>query len=345
MSTPTLVTSATPATRLVVGIDVAQATLDVALGTTAGVRTVPNTPAGIAALVAEVRSAAPTLIVLEATGGLERPVALALEEAGLPVSVQNPRLVRNFARATNQLAKTDRLDARLLAAFGAALGPMPRGVRDRLHQQLVDLVRRRADLVAMRAQEKTRLRRAAAAVQADIAAVIAFLCERIARLEAQLRTVLAERPAWQAQYALLISIPGIGFVTAVSLIALVPELGQVSRQQLATLVGVAPLNRDSGTLRGARHCWGGRAEVRTPLFAATRCAVRFNPVLAAFYTRLLRAGKPEKVAVVACMRKLLVIANAMLRRAEPWCAAPGNETRTAQEEACGDPVPVGARPV
>lgn len=303
-----------------VGIDVAQATLDlVAVG---GVvpPSVPNEAAGHAQLVAALTPLAPTLIVCEATGGYEREVVTALASAGLPIVVVNPRQVRDFARATGQLAKTDQLDAAVLARFAQQVQPAVRPVPSAAQQQLQALVLRRRQLIEMLGQETNRLRLARPEVRRRLAAHVRWLEREVDHADGTLQAALEASPVWQVQDDLLRSIPGIGPVVARTLLALLPELGQLDGRQIAALVGVAPLNRDSGQHRGRRQVWGGRAPVRAALYMAALVASRRNPVLHAFYQRLRAAGKPAKVALVACMRKLLVIANAVLKHRAPWCA-------------------------
>jgi transposase len=303
-----------------VGIDIAQATLDlVAIG---GVvpPSVPNEAAGHAQLVAALTPLAPTLIVCEATGGYERELVTALASAGLPIVVVNPRQVRDFARATGQLAKTDQLDAAVLARFAQQVQPAVRPVPSAAQQQLQALVLRRRQLIEMLGQETNRLRLARPEVRRRLAAHVRWLEREVGHADGALQTALEASPLWQVQDDLLRSIPGIGPVVARTLLALLPELGQLDGRQIAALVGVAPLNRDSGQHRGRRQVWGGRAPVRAALYMAALVASRRNPVLHAFYQRLRATGKPAKVALVACMRKLLVIANAVLKHQVPWCA-------------------------
>lgn len=301
-----------------VGIDVAKAQLDIALRPTGECWDVPNDDAGIAALVAQLQAVRPTLIVLEATGGFQRAVVAALVAADLPVVVVNPRQARDFAKATGQLAKTDRLDARILAHFADAVRPPPRPVPDAQTAELRALLARRRQLVAMRTAEQHRLGSAPRRVQADLEAHIVWLDQRLASLDDDLDTTLRASPVWQEREPLYRSVPGIGPVCARTLVLDLPELGTLSRQRLAALVGVAPFQCDSGRLRGRRSIWGGRAHVRAVLYMSALVAVRHNPVLKAFYERLLAAGKAKKVALTACMRKLLTILNAMVKHQTPW---------------------------
>ena len=260
----------------------------------------------------------PTLIVLEATGGLEVPVTAALTAAGLPVVVVNPRQARDFAKATGRLAKTDALDAHGLAHFAEAVRPAPRPLPDAQTQALsAQLARRRQRLDRLTA-EKNRLGSAPHTIHADIQAHITWLERRLTALNDDLDQTIRASPVWRAQDDLLQSTPGVGPVLSHTLLADLPEVGTLSRQQIAALVGVAPLNRDSGTLRGKRTVWGGRAHVRAVLYMGTLVAVRYNPVLHTFYERLRRAGKAPKLALTACMRKLLTILNAMLKHRTAW---------------------------
>lgn len=301
-----------------VGIDVAQDWLDLACHPSGEPQRQPNDETGISALLQYLRPLQPQLIVLEATGGLERQLVAALAAAALPVVVVNPRQVRDFARATGQLAKTDALDAVLLAQFGAAVKPVLRPLPDEQQQQLAGLVTRRRQLVAMLVSEKNHRASASAAVRPGVQKHIDHLEGLLRELERDLDQLITNSPLWQAKRDLLTGIKGVGPVLRRVLIAEVPELGQLSRQRIAKLVGVAPLNRDSGTRRGKRCCWGGRAQVRTTLYMATLVATRWNPVIKLFYQRLLAKGKPKKVALTACMRKLLTILNALVKQNTPW---------------------------
>ena len=256
--------------------------------------------------------------MLEATGGLQRPAVAALTAATLPVVVVNPRQVRDVAKATGQLATTDALDARALAHFAEAIRPEPRPVPDAQTEDLRALLARRRQRVAMRTAEQHRLGSAPSRLHADIEAHITWLNDRLATLDNDLDTALRASPVWREREDLLRSVPGIGPVCARTLVLDLPELGTLSRQHLAALVGLAPLHRDSGTLRGPRTIWGGRAQVRTALYMRTLVAVRYNPVLKNFYARLRAAGKAAKVALTACMRKLLTILNAMVKHQTPW---------------------------
>jgi transposase len=304
--------------QLFVGIDVAKAQRDIALRPTGERWAIPNDDTSIATLVSRLVAVHPTLIVLEATGGYQRAVVAALAAADLPVVVANPRQTRDFAKATGQLAKTDALDARALAHFAEAVRPQPRPLPNAQTEELRALLTRRRQLVAMRTAEVNRLSSAPAPVQADLAAHIAWLDQRLTTLVDALDTTLRASPVWREREALYRSVPGIGPVSARTLLLDLPELGTLSRQRIAALAGVAPFNCDSGTLRGRRAIWGGRAPLRATLYMATLVAVRHNPVLRACYARLLAAGKAKKVALVACMRKLLTILNAMGKHQPPW---------------------------
>ena len=307
-----------------VGIDVAKDKLDVAVRPGAEQWIVPQTEAGLTALVERLVALRPALVVLEATGGYELPVAAALSTAAVPVAVAvvNPRQVRAFARGIGQLAKTDALDAAVLARFAEVVHPTPRPLPEAQAQELSALLARRRQILAMLVAERQRLATALLAVRPHISRHISFLEAELSDLDRQMRDAVQASPLWREQEDLLRSTPGIGPTTTLALLAEVPELGQLNRKQIAALVGVAPFPCDSGTLRGRRIIWGGRARVRTALYMATLVATRHNPLIRAFYQRLCAAGKPKKVALVACMRKLLTILNAMLRHHTPWCAAP-----------------------
>lgn len=301
-----------------IGIDVAKAWMDVAIRPCGESWRVGNDAAGIAALVQRIQALTPQVVVLEATGGYERAVAGALAAAGLPVAVVNPRQVRAFAKATGRLAKTDALDAHMLAHFGAAVRPEPRPVPDAQAHALTALLARRRHVVAMLTAEKNRLGSTAHPVRDRIQAHIVWLEQELRELDQELRRTLQARPLWRAQDQLLRSVPGIGPTLAVTLLADLPELGTLDRKQIAALVGVAPLNQDSGIRRGRRRIWGGRARVRAVLYMGTLTATRYNPVIRTFYTRLLAAGKPKKLALTACMHKLLLVLNAMLKQRQAW---------------------------
>jgi transposase len=301
-----------------IGIDVSKATLDVASLPDGESWTVPNDDPGLADLMSRLVALAPALIVLEATGGFETLAAITFAKVGLPVAVVNPRQVRDFARAMGQLAKTDALDAGLLAAFAQRMRPEPRPLPDEVAQRLEGLLTRRRQLVEMLTAEKNRLGFARGPVKRDIRQHIRWLEKRLADVDHDLQEAVTASPLYQAKADLLRSVPGVGPVTTLTLLATLPELGHLSRRQIAALVGVAPINRDSGTLRGKRMVWGGRAPVRAVLYMAALVSLKHNPVLRTFYQRLCAAGKPFKVAVTACMRKLLTILNAMLHQNRAW---------------------------
>ena len=305
--------------RTFVGIDVAKDTLDVHVRPTDEAFQSANDEAGIRGLVDRMQGLAPTLIVLEATGGYEVAVAAALASAGLPVAVVNPRQIRDFARATGQLAKTDRLDAAANARFAEGVQPEVRALPSVEAQALGELMARRRQLVDMLGAERNRHGQVRdRRLQRRIGAHVEWLRKAIAEVERDLNDTIRSSPVWREKDELLTSVPGIGDVTAHTLIADVPELGGLTRRRIAALIGVAPLSRDSGTLRGRRMIAGGRPAVRRVLYMAALVAVRYNPVIAAFYTRLTAAGRPKKVALVAAMRKLLTILNAILRDQRPW---------------------------
>ncbi len=302
------------------GIDVAKAWLDVASSADEPVRRLPNDAEGIAALVADLRERAPQLVVLEATGGYETAVTAALVAVGLAVAVVNPRQVRDFAKATGQLAKSDALDARVLALFAARVQPPPRPLPDAVAQELAALLARRRQLLEMRTAEQHRRASLAARLRPALDAHVVWLSQQIAELDGELDQTLRASPVWREKEDLLRSIPGIGPVVARTLLGELPELGRLDRWEVAALTGVAPLNQDSGRRQGKRRTWGGRAPVRAALYMAAVTATRCNPIIRALYTRLREAGKPPKVALVACMRKLVIIANAILRDGIPWVA-------------------------
>lgn len=309
-----------------VGIDVCKARLEVALRPSLDRWTVPHDDAGIRALVARLGAVSPTLIVLEATGGLEGVLTGALVAAGLPVVVINPRQARDFAKATGQLAKTDAIDADLLAQFAEGVRPAVRPLPDAQTQALAALIARRRQLIEMRTAESNRLGSAAKRVRPGIVAHLRWLDRQLARVEEDLTHAIRQSPVWRERDELLQSTPGVGPVVTTTLLAELPELGTLQGKQIAALVGVAPLNRDSGLMRGKRTVWGGRASVRAALYMSALVAVRHNPVIKAFYHRLRAAGKAPKVALIACMRKLLTILNAMLKHHTPWRYEPAQIT-------------------
>jgi transposase len=303
-----------------VGLEVAKATLDVALRPSDARWSVPNDEPGIASLVGRLRPLGPALVVAEATGGFERAVIAAVAAAGLPVVVANPRQVRDFARSTGQLAKTDQLDAGILALFAERVRPAPRPLPDQTAQLLDALLTRRRQLLEMLVAEKNRLGFAPRPLHRGIQQHIRWLERQLDDVTTELAAQIEASPVWRAKDDLLRSVPGVGRIISAVLLAELPELGTLTHKQIATLAGLAPLARDSGTLRGKRMIWGGRRGVRTALYLAALCGSRWNPTLRPFYARLRGAGKPKKVALVACARKLLTILNAMVRDNAGWKA-------------------------
>lgn len=302
-----------------VGIDVAKARVDVAVRPTNDGWLVSNDDEGIRQLVSRLKTLELQMVVMESSGGLELPLVAALAVEELPVVVVNPRQVRDFAKATGKLAKTDTLDAAVLAHFGEAVKPAVRPLRDAETQALNSLASRRHQVVSMLVSERNRLSVAATAVRPRIEAHIEWLQGELDDLDKDLRQTIRESPIWREKDDLLRSVPGVGPQVSLTLLAYLPELGTLNRKQIAALVGVAPFNRDSGTLRGRRTVWGGRARVRAVLYMGALVAARFNPVIRDFYQRLLAAGKPKKLALVACMRKMLVILNSILKHRSSWC--------------------------
>jgi transposase len=323
-------------TPLFVGIDVSKARLDVAARPSGLTFHEPNDEAGIAALVARLTALAPALVVLEATGGLHGPLVAALAVARLPTAVVNPRQVRDFAKATGRLAKTDALDADVLAHFAEALRPQPRPLPDAATARLEAVLTRRRQLLDMRAAERNRLSLGPtlpAAVRRTIEKHIRWLTAQVQELDGELDQAIQGSPVWRVKDELLRGVQGIGKTVARTLLAALPELGTLSRQRIAALVGLAPFHRDSGTRRGPRAIRGGRTEVRCALYMAALSAARYNPVLKAFYQRLRGAGKPAKVALTAVARKLLTILNALARTGRPW--DPAHAAGRARPALCG----------
>ena len=306
-----------------VGIDVSKATLDIAVRPTSQRWSVANKEKAISRLVSRLQALSPALIGMEATGGLELPIVAALGTAGLPVVVVNPRQVRDFARATGKLAKTDVLDAEVLALFAERVRPTPRPLPDAEAESLSALLARRRQLISMLIAERNRLSRALLSMRPGIEEHIAWLEEKLRALDKELFQAVRQSPLWRERENLLRSVPGVGPVLTITLLAELPELGALNRKQIAALVGVAPLNRDSGVLRGKRSVWGGRAPVRTALYMSALVATRFNPVIRGFYEHLRAAGKSKKLAITACMRKLITILNAMLKHRTSWNPATG----------------------
>lgn len=301
-----------------IGIDVSGSTLDVAIHDTTEHFSVDNETAAIEQLVQRLITLGPTLIVMEATGKLELAVLKALCQAGLPAVAVNPRQVRNFAKATGKHAKTDRIDAFVIAHFGAVIQPVVRPLNDVQTEQLQALLLRRAQLIDMLVAEKARLERAHAAAKESLNDHIKWLKQQLTVADNDIDSFMRSSPAWRQKEDLLRSVPGIGPGAAATLIAFMPQLGSLNRREIAALTGVAPFNCDSGKHHGKRRIQGGRAIVRRALYMACIPALRFNPVIRAFYDRLRKAGKPFKVAITACIRKLIVTLNAMVHNSTPW---------------------------
>lgn len=305
-----------------VGIDVSKARLDVHVRPHGEAFVVASDDEGLARLTERLSALAPTLVVLEATGGLQSRAAGQLAAAGFAVAVVNPRQVRDFAKATGRLAKTDAIDAAVIAHFAEAVRPEPRPLPDADAAALMELVTRRRQLVEMIVAEKHRQRMVRTTkVRSTHESVLDALQKALNELDNDIDQVVRKSPVWRAKDELLKSVPGVGDVLSRTLLADLPELGRLTRRKIAALVGVAPFNRDSGTMRGKRTTWGGRNGVRAVLYMATLAASRRNPIIAALYQRLRAAGKPPKVALTACMRKLIVILNAMVRDGRPWQSA------------------------
>ena len=308
-----------PTSSRFVGIDVSKDCLDVHVRPSGRAFAVARNDKGLILLIGELRDLAPDLIVLEATGGFEITVAAALAAAGLPLAVVNPRQIRDFARATGRLAKTDALDAEVIALFAERIRPEPRPIADADSQALGELVARRRQVVEMIGMESNRLRQARTPrVQRTISATLKTLQAHLAELDHEINDTVRGSPVWRGTDDLLTSVPGVGDVTARTLIADLPELGQLDRRRIAALVGLAPVNRDSGQMRGRRAIAGGRTVVRRVLYMATLSAVRWNPVIKQHFESLVERGRPKKVALVACMRRLLGILNAIIRTKTSW---------------------------
>jgi transposase len=301
-----------------VGIDVSKARLDIAARPVGEAWSLPNEEEGIEELLDRLERMRPSLVVLEASGGYERPVVAALAAARLPVAVVNPRQARDFAKATGKLAKTDELDAQALAHFGEAVRPEVRPIPDEQAREFAAILARRRQVVGMLGAERNRIETATSSVRRRIEAHIEFLESELDELDGELERTIRESRLWREKDELLRSVPGVGPKVSATLLADLPELGTLDNKQLAALVGVAPLNRDSGVFRGKRRVWGGRAAVRQMLYMAAVTAARCNPIFKDFYGRLVAAGKPKKVALTACMRKLLTILNSMLRHKTRW---------------------------
>lgn len=303
---------------LYIGIDVSKGTLDIVCVPSNEAMTVPNDEAGCEYLVSLLKRLAPKLIVMEASGGFENLLAGILATEQLPVVVVNARQVRDFAKATGTLAKTDRVDAKTIARFAEAVKPAPRPLKDEDTKALMALISRRRQIVDMLTAEKNRLLMSHRAVKEDITDTIHWLQSRLRDLDASLSEAIASNTVWDGKAEILTSCKGVGPVFSRTVLCSLPELGTLDRRKISSLTGVCPFNRDSGKMRGKRTIFGGRADVRAVLYMATLAAIRSNPVIKAFYKRLTAAGKLRKVAIVACMRKLLTILNAMLRKMERW---------------------------
>lgn len=301
-----------------VGVDVSKDRLDVHVQPSGEAFAVARDGEGLTVLIERLRPLAPRLVAVEATGGFETLVAAAIGGAGLPLAVVNPAQVRHYAQALGKRAKSDPIDAQVIARFAEATRPEPRPLPDEATQLLADLVTRRRQIVVMMASERQRMSRLPRRLQASCRRVIRMLEQELAKLDADIDITVRGSPAWRAKEDLLASVPGIGSTTARVLLAELPELGSIDRRSIASLVGVAPFTRQSGQWRGKAFIGGGRATVRAALFVATMAAVRHNPAIRAFRQRLLAAGKPKMVAMIACMRKLLTILNAIARDQTPW---------------------------
>jgi transposase len=307
--------------EMYIGIDISKDSLDIAVHETSQRLHFSNDRSGIAKLCRKLKQMKPDLVVFEATGGYEMPLYLGLDEAGLPAAPVNPRQIRDFARSTGKLAKTDILDARAIAHFGAAIKPEPRPVPDT--QELKTAQARRTQIIEMITAENNRLRGMPKDVKQRIKAHIVWLQNELADTDRNIMQLIKNEPDWQEKDRLLQSVPGVGPTLSATIIGSLPEIGTLNRRQIAALVGVAPLNRDSGRYHGRRSIWGGRGRVRTVLYMATLVATRFNPVIRRFYDRLCAAGKSKKVALTACMRKLITILNSMLKHQTSWSFTTG----------------------
>jgi transposase len=304
-----------------VGIDVSKSTLDVAVSWQKEIKRFPNDESGAEQLANYLKGFTIEAAVMEATGGLEKLISAALTEAGIPAVVVNPRQVRDYARATGKLAKTDSIDARILAGFAQDIHPEIRPLTDDQTARIKDLMTRRRQVMGMITAEKSRLSSASSSVRPFVESHIGWLKGQLKEIDSDLDSQIRSSPVWREKEALLRSVPGVGPVLSRALLGYMPELGKINRKQIAALAGVAPYNRDSGTLRGKRCIWGGRAGIRSPLYMAALVATKHNPVIASLYQHLLAAGKAKKVALTACMRKLLLILNAMLRDNCAWQSA------------------------
>lgn len=308
--------------EIFIGIDVSKNQLDIAMWGSKATWQVENTERGFKELLERLSELQPTLVVLEATGGLEMPVVTEMVWAQIPVAVVNPKRVRDFARSLGQLAKTDQLDAKVIAHFGQATRPQVRALPSESQDELAALLTRRRQIVEILTAERNRLHSTRPAMRKNVRQHIEWLEKCLKDLDDDIHGLIQESPIWQAKAEILQSAPGVGPVTSATLLAALPELGTLNRQKIAALVGVAPVNKDSGRKRGKRRVFGGRATVRSILYMAALSASKFNPAIKKFYERLLSAGKEKKVALTACMRKLLVTLNAMLRHKQLWRAIP-----------------------
>ena len=306
---------------LFVGIDVSKKTLEVGILPEGDVFKIENRQEQWDQLAVRLKDLSPNLIVMEATGAYQGPVTAVLALAGLPVVVVNPRQVRDFAKATGKLAKTDKIDSLIIAAFARAVRPPLRSLKSEQEQDLADILARRRQLIQMRTAEKNRRDSASNRIYKQIMEHIQWLENQLNDVDKDIQGLIRNCPVWQEKANLLAGVPGVGKVTAATLLACLPELGQIDRRQIAALAGLAPFNQDSGKFQGRRRIWGGRAAVRAVLYMAVVSAIRFNPVVRDFYQRLRQAGKGYKVAATAAMRKLLTIMNAMLKNNSPWTPA------------------------
>jgi transposase len=301
-----------------VGIDVGKAVLDVVYHGRTGIKQWDNSPEGVRQLGQEIEEQQAVMVVVEASGGYERKIVAEMHSRGIEVVVANPTRVRAYAIAAGILAKTDKIDARVIAAYAAVMKPRPQEQKSEKQSDMAALVTRRQQLVAMLTQEKNRLQTTAVAVQAHVEKHIAWLTQELDQLEKEINELIDSEEDWRDKVVLLDSFKGVGPVTIMTLLAKLPELGTVNRQEIAALAGLAPYNKDSGSHRGKRRIFGGRADVRQVLYMATLSAIKTNPQIKLFYERLVAAGKPKKVAVIATMRKMLTILNAILRSGNPW---------------------------
>lgn len=319
-----IITTTDTSSEVFIGVDVSSTHLDTGILPSAQTLRFSNDSKGIDQLVRHLAELRPVSIVMEATGSLELPLATQLALVGLPVAIVNPRQVRDFARATGRLAKTDAIDALVLARFAQAVRPAARPLTDPQTRELRALADRRRQLTEMLTAESNRLRTAQELIKPQIEEHVRWLRASINDVDGDLQDLIRSSPLWRERERLLRSVPGVGPTLSVNLLAHLPELGHLDRAQIASLVGVAPLNRDSGVFRGRRKIWGGRSHVRSSLYMATLVASRYNPVIRDFYRRLCEAGKPKKLALAACMRKLLVILNSLMRTGQHWQSKPAN---------------------